>query len=189
MKALFLSIVVLLSANFSYAEDTQAVDMMAFCTKDQVPANLETYIPPTTGFNAYIISIHTNFIDMYMNGGKSVEFRKSFPCDPVTDVIFYDSQAREIVATGKVVQGLKGAPGKVIDATVDKSGVNKADLWWYYQTTTVAYATEVKFQLLPKKLTWSEITAIDPTFTAPQGYSYLKKYPALEAELKKQLGL
>ncbi|MNL35545.1 hypothetical protein D3C87_1575820 [compost metagenome] len=177
-----------LFVNVASASDTQ-FDMLSFCTKAQVPAGIETYVPPTSGFSAYIISIRSVFIDMYMNGGKSFEYRKSFPCESVTHVIFYDSESKNVVATGKVVQGLKGTPAKIIDATVDRSGVSKTDLWWYYQTTPVAYATEVKFELLPRKITLAELKEMEPTFAAPQGYTYLKKYPKLEEEIKKQLAI
>lgn len=181
-----------LFANVSFASvsesDTQ-FDMLSFCTKDQVPAGIEAYLPPASGFQGYIISIRSVFIDMYMNGGKSFEYRKSFPCEPVTHVVFYDSESKNVVATGKVVQGLKGSPAKVIDATVARSGVTRADLWWYYQTTAVAYATEVKFELLPKKISLAELKELEPSFTAPQGYSYLKKYPKLEEEIKRQLAI
>jgi len=197
MKAFLVFLVsAFLFVNVSSASDLQSeiqsdtqFDMLSFCTKDKVPAEIETYTPPASGFSAYIISIRSVFIDMYMNGGKSFEYRKSFPCESVTHVIFYDSESKNVVATGKVVQGLKGTPAKIIDATVARSGVSKADLWWYYQTTPVAYATDVKFELLPRKITLAELKEMEPTFAAPQGYTYLKKYPKLEEEIKKQLAI
>jgi|GEM_PF-5700311 Uncharacterized conserved protein len=186
MKFLIAALAAVFFFNSAHAED---VDMLRFCTKDEVPAGIETYVSPTTGFSAYLISIRSVFVDLYMKGGKEFEYRKSFPCEPVTHVIFYDSESRNIVATGKVVKTLKGAPTPVINATVARSGVSSTDLWWYYASSSVAYATEVKFQLLPKKITLAELKALEPSFQGPQGYAYLKKYPNLEAEIKKILGI
>ena len=158
-----------------------------FCERTEVPTEISELRAPQGHPKAYIISIYSIFVDLYLKGGKSFEFRKNFPCEDVNYVVFYNNKTRSIEAIGALVRTLKGHPQQIIPATVDYSGVTEKDLWDYYKTSNFAYATEVKFSLLPDILTSSEIAQMQPDFSAPQGYSYLDKYPQLEAAIFSQI--
>ncbi|MEN0060205.1 MAG: hypothetical protein AAGB31_15305, partial [Bdellovibrio sp.] len=102
------------------------------------------YIPKGEVPRAYLLSIYDEVIDIYLAGKKFYEYRKSFPRDPVTHIVFFNTKTQSLIGYAKIVETLMGPTDDVITKTVHRSGVSAKALKGYYGDKKIAFATEVE---------------------------------------------
>lgn len=139
-------------------------------------------------FCAVVLSIDPTFLGWLNSGDKSFEYRKSFPADSVSHIIFFDNRAQSLVAVAEVVEVLAGDPLEISNLTWTRSGTTVDGLMSYFGDRPVGFAIELKkFRSLPAPISLSAARAIDPKFQRPYGYLFTERHPKIDEALKKQV--
>lgn len=139
-------------------------------------------------FCALVLSIDPTFLGWLNSGDKSFEYRKSFPADSVSHIIFFDNRAQSLVAVAEVVEVLGGDPLEISNLTWTRSGTTVDGLMSYFGDRPVGFAIELRnFRSLPAPITLAAARAIDPKFQRPYGYLFTERHPKIDAALKKQI--
>lgn len=139
-------------------------------------------------FCAVVLSIDPTFLGWLNSGDKSFEYRKSFPADPVSHIIFFDNRAQSLVAVAEVVEVLGGDPLEISNLTWTRSGTTVDGLMSYFGDRAAGFAIELKnFRSLPAPITLAAARAIDPKFQRPYGYLFTERHPKIDEALLKQI--
>lgn len=139
-------------------------------------------------FCAVVLSIDPTFLGWLSSGDKSFEYRKSFPADLVSHIIFFDNRAQSLVAVAEVVEVLGGDPLEISNLTWTRSGTTVDGLMSYFGNRPVGFAIELKkFRSLPAPITLSAARAVDPKFQRPYGYLFTERHPKIDEALRKQI--
>jgi len=138
-------------------------------------------------FCAMVLPIDPTSLEWIESGRKRFEYRKTHPADPISHIVFFDTQANSLVAIAEVVETLIGPPEQIADLTWKRSGTDIEEILGYFGDRPVGYATEMmNFRRFRKALGLSEARAIDPNFRRPFGYVFLDHYPMLNASIAEQ---
>lgn len=139
------------------------------------------FIPPSQNKSIYLLTIYDEVMTIYLCRNKEFEYRKSFPTQSLSHILFYNSGKNQIVAYAKVRGTLKGPVDSIIAHTVARSGVKAERLKEYYGDYKFAFASEVEdFILLDQPMDLPMAQSLDPDFKKPQGFVSLEIYPNLK---------
>lgn len=141
---------------------------------------------PEGEYRVVILSLHDMFVDWFEAQRKWFEYRKKFPREPVSHIVFYNTGTKEIMAYAPVLRTLIGPPETIVRLTVDRSGTNEKALLGYYEGYDTAYATEVRsFHRLPRALSLTEARALG--FDPSPRYLMAADFPELDRVLRAQI--
>lgn len=139
------------------------------------------FIPPSQQKSIHLLTIYDEVMTIYLCRNKEFEFRKNFPTQSLSHILFYNSGKNQIVAYAKIRGTLKGPVDSVIDQTFARSGVKAERLKEYYGNYKIAFATEVEdFIVLNQPVDLLMAQRLDPDFKKPQGFVALERYPNLK---------
>jgi predicted transcriptional regulator len=142
----------------------------------------------TDAFCAVVLSIDPTFLGWLESGEKSFEYRKSFPADLVSHIIFFDNRAQSLVAVAEVVEVLAGDPLDISNRTWTRSGTTVDGLMSYFGDRPIGFAIELKnYRSLPAPITLTAARAADPKFQRPYGYLFTERHPKIDDALMMQI--
>lgn len=151
---------------------------------------LVTVFPRTDRFCALVLPIDSQSFESMMMGLKSVDYRRTFPVDRFSHVVFFNTRTLELSVIAEVASSLAGTPEDVSSLTWEKSGSSFEHAVGYFTGRPYGFAIELKtIHRLPKPITLDEAHALDPKFARPYGYLFLDRHPVLNAKIQKQLEL
>ena len=149
-------------------------------------------LPATTGkkFCPVIMRVPQDIVDWLEQGVKHYEYRKVFPTDPISHIVYFNTTTGKLVGYAPVGKTLVGPPRTISEMTWQKSGATLDELMGYFgETRPYGYATELKSYIKFKtEISGDDIRAkMDPDFQDPPKYTFVSRFPKLERFLKTKL--
>lgn len=143
---------------------------------------------PKGEYRALVLSIYGVVIEWYEAKTKWFEYRKAFPKQPISHLVFYNTATHEIMGYAPIVQTLVGDPEEIVRETGHRSGTEPENLLEYYKGYKKGYATEVKyFSRLPEPLSLQQAKELG--FNPSPNYQLAEYFPKLNEYLKAQIEL
>lgn len=129
-----------------------------------------------------LISVKEKYVKEMLAGRKTIELRKSAPKASVGDVlIIYTTQPKKAVTAVAIVkQIIRCSPQEMWQKHASRLGISLSAYNEYYRDHKKAVGIELK-EVLPlnEEILLSAIKLIQPRFTPPQTFKYLKKFTTL----------
>lgn len=149
-------------------------------------------LPPVKGkkFCPIIMRVPQEIIDWLEQGVKHYEYRKVFPTDPISHIVYFNTTTGKLVGYAPVGKTLVGPPREISEMTWKRSGATLDELMGYFgDTRPYGYATElIRYVKLKKEISGDEIrTKLDSDFQDPPKYAFVSRFPKLEKVLRTKL--
>ncbi len=137
-----------------------------------------------------ILPTDSQTLNEILRGTKTVDYRRSFPADQVSHILFFNTKTLELFATAEVESTLVGDPLEIAELTAPSAGTNLDGARDYFGSRNYGFAITLRnVQGLAKPIGIRDARNIDARFQRPYGYLFLERHPRLNQEIATRLGL
>lgn len=149
---------------------------------------LETIPPRAEQTCAIVVPIDPRSLNLMAIGSKLYDYRRGFPTDLISHVVFFNTVTREIAAVAEVVDTIAGGAYDVANATWADSGTSLNGARNSFGGQPYGFAIRLKnLRHLTTPLSLEDARTLDPKFQRPFGYLFLDRHPVIEAEVQHRL--
>lgn len=149
---------------------------------------LQTLTPRLDLFCAIVVPIEGSSLELISNRSQVYDYRRGFPTDKISHVVFFNTTLREISAVAEVIHTLAGDAEEIVNLTWESSGRNIDEARSFFSGQPFGFAVRFKnVQTLEKPLSLNEARTLDAKFQRPFGYLFLERHPAVSAEIQHRL--
>lgn len=125
------------------------------------------------GSRAVFLPIKPHFMNLIMNGDKTVEYRKRPPIQPVSLIVLYSSSPiKKIVGLAEVTEVSCGKKDVIWKSTSTMGGISKKEYDEYFGKSDISCVLKIG-KLLKLKTPLSP-SIIKRGFHIPQSYTYIE---------------
>lgn len=119
-----------------------------------------------------LLSIKPEYTHKILSGEKKYEFRKQIPKREIKKVFIYESYpTKNIVGWFSIKRILSGSPEEIWERCKTQGGINRDKYFTYCNGKKIVHAFEID-EIVQFNSPINPLE-IDPTFKAPQNFSYL----------------
>ncbi len=149
---------------------------------------LETLSPRADLFCAIVVPIEGTSLELIASGSQIYDYRRGFPTDKISHVVFFNTTLREISVIAEVAETLAGGADEITNLTWETAGRNFDEARSFFSGQPFGFAVKLRnVRELVKPITLSEARTLDVKFQRPFGYLFLERHPAVSAEIQHRL--